>query len=179
MTEVSTKVDQTSVSSNYLIEETNSQPLNQFFGCDNAQEYDDFCRYLATGYLSPVLVQKLQVSEAVKDKPKLGGTYLVTFTRDPSVTIVNWWKQLLRALRLHSYKAATIEHADSNIHCHAIIESKVNLSKDRYKAFKSRIDFRKISTDNGVEEYLSKENGCFYTVEEFIHYFEKLLFEKK
>jgi len=183
MTEVSMEIDQTSVSSTYLIEETNSQPTHQFFGLQNAQELHDFSSYLAHGTLSPSLVPYIQVSEpideAVKDKPKLGGTYLLTFTRDPSVSTYNWWKQLLRALRLHSYKAATIEHIDSNIHCHAIVESKFNLYKGSYKAFKSRIDFRKISTDNGVEDYLSKENGCFYSLEEFTHYFENLLFSKK
>jgi len=107
--------------------------------------------------------------------------YFCTFTRNPKAgTKQQWFALLLKTLNqsLHTFICGTIEHVDSNIHCHAILESKYNLSKDRYKAFfkanpgsDNGKELQKIKWDNGTNSYLTKENFKFKTIQELEEYF--------
>lgn len=91
--------------------------------------------------------------------------YLVTFTYDPKkgntpeqfkTAVV---KQLNRAWDNVKY---AFEHEDTNIHCHAIIEyAKTGINKTNFDSHIRKygnVDVRLISRDNGLEEYISKEN---------------------
>lgn len=115
-----------------------------------------------------------------KIEPKKGPKekkYLITFTYNSKASNkYDWYILLKNALSqsVHTYLSATIEHIESNIHCHAVVGSKYNLSKDRYKKFATlhRMDFKTISYDNGVNSYIAKENPKFDNFKDFIDYFD-------
>jgi hypothetical protein len=113
--------------------------------------------------------------------PKGKKRYLVTFTRDAKSkeSKTQWYELLLAALQqtLHTFVSATIEHIEKNIHCHAILETKYNLSKDRYTKFsnKHRIDFKKIKWDNGTGAYMDKENHSHSNIKDFDEHFRPLI----
>lgn len=106
--------------------------------------------------------------------------YFVTFTRNPSHgTKTDWFELLMTTLQqsVHQFITGTIEHMDKNIHCHAYITSKYNLSKDRYKAFSKyhKIDFKKVKFDNGITNYMTKENLPINKLESFETYFKPII----
>jgi len=102
--------------------------------------------------------------------------YLLTLTRDSKVADkLNWFDDVvdLLELKMHNFIAGSIEHIDTNIHCHAVVSSHHNIDKSRYKKFikKHRIDCRKIVCDNGVSEYIGKENPAFDNITDFKLYY--------
>lgn len=102
--------------------------------------------------------------------------YFMTFTRDPSNgTKLAWFDLLMKALRqsVHQFQSGTIEHMDKNIHCHAYVTSKYNLSKDRYKLFSKHhsMNIKKVNHDNGVVNYMTKENDPIDSLDKFEKYF--------
>lgn len=98
--------------------------------------------------------------------------YLITFTRDPNKQIVAKWIERVRfelgRKFIQSFKA-TMEHVDTNIHIHALIESNKYLKKDDFKCFINNygnIDLKKVVSNNGIEQYLSKENDMILSLED-------------
>lgn len=106
--------------------------------------------------------------------------YFLTFTRDPSNgSKLDWYSMLKKALRqsIHTFVTATIEHPSTNIHCHAVVETKYNLWKGSYKAFTKHhhIDIKKLKWDNGVKSYMSKENEAIDSVDKFIAFWDPII----
>jgi len=60
----------------------------------------------------------------------------------------------------------SFEHEDTNIHCHAVVNCGTNrLDKSHLKSTERKygtVRVDAINTDNGLEEYLSKENPIVY-----------------
>ena len=130
-----------------------------------------------------VLQSHLPIPEEVRFPPKKTTAlkiYLLTLTCDNKVaTKLEWFDDVIDALELKMFNflAASIEHIDSNIHCHACVSSHNNIDKSRFKKFikKHRIDVRKISIDNGVSEYIGKENPSFDNILDFkLYYLNKI-----
>lgn len=102
--------------------------------------------------------------------PVLDCVYFITFTYNPSCKYSKEEfkkaveKQLKRGI-FSSYKHV-FEHEDSNIHAHALVHSKHRLNKDNFKSHARKygyVDIKSVKEDNGIEEYLTKENpleGC-------------------
>jgi len=147
--------------------------------------YEANCPYLhfyqhGTPRYEDYMKRKQERIDAYVDKHK-SVRYLITFTRNTNIPKIDWFKSLCIALRskqIVKLKALTIEHIDTNIHCHAYVKTKyANMSPSKFKAFslKHRIDFKKVVSDNGVETYFQKENRVFKDIKEFKEYFEKLI----
>lgn len=89
--------------------------------------------------------------------------FLVTFTKDPKVTTDHWFSRLCKQLQRKFVKRfqCSLEHLDSNIHAHVVIRSDEYLRKRHFAAFPGHVDCRTVRTDNGVSDYISKENKIF------------------
>lgn len=102
--------------------------------------------------------------EAKKRKLPQSLKYLITFTWNNSVCKDKWKKKVSQQLKRKNVKqiyGIGLEHPDSNIHVHAYIEATGNLRKRDYQPFEKSygyVDVKHIKIDNGVEEYISKEN---------------------
>jgi len=90
--------------------------------------------------------------------------YLVTFTRNPNTkyTLAQWraavHKQIKRDIFLKGHYA--FEHEDTNIHCHVLALS-TGMAKSNFAPFIRKfgnIDLRSVGKDNGIMEYIGKEN---------------------
>lgn len=129
---------------------------------------------------SDIPILPLSVIHKIADSKNATKFYLLTLTRDSKVaTQLEWFDDVveLLELKMHNFIAGSIEHIESNIHCHAMVSSKHNIDKSRYKKFiqKHRIDCRKISKDNGISEYIGKENPSFDNILDFkLYYLNKI-----
>lgn len=105
-------------------------------------------------------------------------TYLLTFTyNNRSGTKIEWFNLLCKQLesKLFLTWVACVEHIDRNIHSHVLVTTKhANLSQQSFKAFvkKHRLDIRKVSSNNGIETYQSKENPTFEETKGFREFYE-------
>lgn len=109
-------------------------------------------------------------------------TYFLTITC--AIPKQQWYTKLLKLLGSKQFIAfdASIEHIQSNIHCHVkVITKYANLSKDKFKAwYKEKnglIDIRRILKDNGIQDYQSKENPSFNNLREFDEYYKNKIFD--
>ena len=89
--------------------------------------------------------------------------YLITFTHnnehDKSSFSSAVIKQLNRAV--FSSVLYAFEHQETNLHCHAICESRFKLDKSHFKSHIKKhgsVDIATVKKDNGLEEYISKES---------------------
>jgi len=96
--------------------------------------------------------------------------YFVTFTKNPKAehSVVEWKAAVHKQLDRVWYDEciAVFEHPDSNIHCHALITPRPGqrCHVDNYKMFREKyghVDVRAVHKDNGITEYMSKENKIF------------------
>ena len=98
--------------------------------------------------------------------------YLLTLTRDPSVTKDYWFKRVCGVLSrkfVVSFQAS-LEHINENIHCHVYCHSSKYLRKRDFQKFPGFVKIDKITKDNGITDYISKENKIFtdiITLQEF------------
>ncbi len=103
--------------------------------------------------------------------------YLLTLTYDPKVTKVYWFSRLLSTLQrkfINSFECA-LEHLDSNLHAHAYVLSSKHLRKRDFSKFPGFIKIDKITKDNGIMDYISKENKIFTSITELrSHYLDGL-----
>lgn len=90
--------------------------------------------------------------------------YLITFTHAPTLSTKEQFKasvikQLARAI--FSFTEHVFEHEDTNIHCHAICESRFTLNATNFKSHATKHGFVQVKTvkqDNGLSDYINKEN---------------------
>lgn len=123
--------------------------------------------------------------EFTKSKnPQTQKIYLLTFTRDPAVDRHLWYERLVKALSSKMFKTmrASIEHIESNIHCHALVTVECNLSRDKFTSYLKdaknairALDIKKVSKDNGIGEYIAKESKVFDNLVDFENYYSKLI----
>lgn len=123
----------------------------------------------------------LPILKSIPSVPKPSKAYFSTFTHNPKSCSKSEWYTLLKGAlsqSVHQFHSATIEHIDTNIHCHAVLTSRYNLSKDRYRRMSAhRLQFKRIKYDNGINEYNDKENPLFTDLSKFIEYYDSILKE--
>lgn len=126
------------------------------------EEYREYNSFMET--------KSIDMMEYIRTHPRYqleqhSNKYFITFTYNPSTEreafIPAVIKQLQREIHLHVHYC--IEHEDTNIHVHALVESQqgVSLTADRYKSHARkhghvRVDH--IKQNNGIEQYMEKEN---------------------
>jgi len=93
-----------------------------------------------------------------------GYKYLLTFTRNPNsrYSIQEWLKRIKKEIirRSFSEQHCSLEHPDTNIHIHAVVNSNKPIAKSLFKVFSrdyGYVDVRRINIDNGVLDYIQKE----------------------
>lgn len=116
-------------------------------------------------------------------KPDKSARYHLTFTHNASsCDKPTWFKRLSKIVTSTMWLtwAGAIEHIDSNIHCHMYVTVKYpNLSDSKFKSWNTlktgKIHYQKVKTDNGITEYISKENKSFDNPQDFIRHYEPLI----
>lgn len=87
--------------------------------------------------------------------------YFITFTWNNSVLKSLWLSRVkfeLSRKYVKSFKAV-IEHADSNIHCHALLVTDQSLAKRHFSTFVKKcgfVDIKHVTSDNGIDQYGDK-----------------------
>lgn len=126
---------------------------------------------------SPRYPDWLEYCRQIETRPKPRINYLLTFTRNPEVTRSDWFDVVCHSLSSKQIEVVnlTAEHLSTNVHVHAHVTSKNNLSKDKFKAFtaKHQMDVKKIVKDNGIDFYFKKENKAFNNLPDFISYYKE------
>lgn len=96
--------------------------------------------------------------------PKLN-PYLVTFTHNPNSkhSKEQFKKAVIKQLsrKIFSEGKYAFEHEDTNIHCHALVMPTHGLTQTNFTMFTREhgyIKLDKVTKDNGIEEYISKES---------------------
>lgn len=91
-------------------------------------------------------------------------TYLLTFTRNPNSRYdpTQWLRRIDKELgkSFITESLSTLEHIDTNIHCHTVIQTTHPITKTRFAVFNrdyGYVDLKRINTDNGVQAYIEKE----------------------
>lgn len=97
-------------------------------------------------------------------KPK-ANTFLLTFTRDPKTTrpVAQWEDATIKQLKKTWFTKVkyVFEHKDTNIHCHAYVQADRHIHQSNFKMYMrefGHVDIKIVGEDNGIEEYMSKEN---------------------
>lgn len=106
-------------------------------------------------------------------KNKNNHTYFITFTKAKDVSDDTFIKRLKFELKRKFVKSfkCVIEHKDSNIHAHVLLDSNKHLKKDTFKTYIKSvglIDLKNAKFDNGITEYMEKENKIFENVQDII-----------
>lgn len=103
-------------------------------------------------------------------KPKLHNEYFVTFTHSDKKSTKEEFKKTV----IHKITTRTtwkdyvycFEHEDTNIHCHALLNCGSNrINETNFKTIvrdHGKVHWQTVSTDNGIEQYISKENKPTY-----------------
>lgn len=109
-----------------------------------------------------------------KNTPHSNHKYFITFTYNGNGTIEDWKKRIRFELSrkfVMSFKLC-IEHEDTNIHAHVILESNKYLRKERHFATFIKqygyVDLKKVQYDNGLEQYISKEGEIIESLEKIV-----------
>lgn len=107
-------------------------------------------------------------------------TYLITFTKRPEVSSDYWFSRLVKQLErkfVISFKAS-LEHVNSNLHAHVVVQSTQFLKKQHFSSFPGHVDIKKIIKDNGVYSYISKENKIFDDIISLKNFYGRISSEK-
>lgn len=123
---------------------------------------------LPDGCLSPSQITEL-ISDPLsylatwKKRKSTSNKYFLTFTKQPDLLIPVWKIAVQRQLtrKIFSDVTYTIEHADTNIHCHAVVTSNTPITNRLFKSHNKsygNVNFKKIIDDNGIMTYMSKES---------------------
>lgn len=120
----------------------------------------DYC--LALHLINSRYQPQSEEPKEIHDK-KASFTYFITFTKKPDVSNDYWFSRLCKQLERKFVKSfeVSIEHPDTNIHAHALIHSTEFIRKRHFESFPGHVDLKKILRDNGVRDYISKENKIF------------------
>jgi len=110
-----------------------------------------------------VMSTYIQANAHKKSHSGENNKYLITFTynnsssKDAFKAAVQ--KQMARAIFSHT--EFSFEHEESNIHCHAIVESRFTLNASNFKSHSTKYGFvqvKRVYADNGLSDYINKEN---------------------
>lgn len=138
-------------------------------------------------YRDPRIEQIIRSSDSAEDKWKQlqrlcngkkkvqGNTYFCTLTTLPGFKDYKLWLQALYKVLNRKFVLSyviTAEHLDSNMHCHILIKAKQQVQKKHFHSYckatgATIIDVRKVSEDNGIEDYMELENPTFTNFSEF------------
>jgi len=126
-----------------------------------SQEWKDLSDYMLNN--TDILQQAIMYS-----KKPVTTKYLVTFTRNPNTlkTVKEWKQAVEKQLSKTWFKNwdAVYEHESTNIHCHALIEPEHNITATNFTSFikqYGKVDIVRVTHDNGIQQYMSKENKIF------------------
>lgn len=106
----------------------------------------------------------LQLHKAILKTPRQKSlVYLLTFTSNEKLPKESFKHAVIKQLEREIFSKVkyVFEHEDTNIHCHAYVTATHTLNKDNFKSHIRKygnMDLRHIKTDNGIDEYISKEN---------------------
>lgn len=124
-------------------------------------------------YVDFMLTKRYEVNQYIITHPKYNlqssdnsHKYFVTFTYNPQTNREDFIPAVIQQLKrpgIHKSAHYVVEHPDTNIHIHALIESQpgVAITPERYKSHIRKhglVDVRRIKNDNGIADYMSKEN---------------------
>lgn len=90
--------------------------------------------------------------------------FLLTFTRNEAIDVGVWKNRVRAQLQRKAIKSVkyVLEHKDTNIHCHALVETDKVLRKREFRAFEKTygyVDVKNVKKDNGLMDYFTKEEG--------------------
>lgn len=102
--------------------------------------------------------------KAILKKPRQKSLiYFITFTSNNKVSVEAFKYGIVKQLEREIFSKVkySFEHEDTNIHCHAYVTATHTINKDNFKSTIRKygnMDIKHIKVDNGIEEYMSKEN---------------------
>lgn len=102
--------------------------------------------------------------KAILKKPRQKSlVYLLTFTSNEKLPKESFKHAVVKQLEREIFSKVkyVFEHEDTNIHCHAYVTATHTINKDNFKSHIRKfgnMDIKHVKTDNGIEEYISKEN---------------------
>lgn len=135
--------------------------MNGFCQIHSCHHPDTTCEEIDRIVLNPTLWLELK-KKARKRFNSL--SYLVTFTRNPNSRYnkKEWLRRVVQELRKAYITdvACSLEHIETNIHCHAVVSTNKAVAKSAYKVFNrdyGYVDLRRINVDNGVVNYIEKD----------------------
>lgn len=107
-----------------------------------------------------------------------GNTYFCTLTTPPGYNdYQSWLNAIDRVLKRKFIKKFTIsaEHIKTNLHAHILIDSTKQVQKRDFHTYckatgASIIDVKKVSENNGIEDYMKIENPSFTNFSEFSNF---------
>lgn len=105
-------------------------------------------------------------------EPTVGGRFFLTFTLKPELPGLQshseqWISAFRRAVikqlqrQIITSGSYVFEHVDLNCHCHAYVTSNYNITRKHFESVTKKfgyVDLRRVTHDNGVEEYMGKEH---------------------
>lgn len=142
-------------------QQTCSIPLSQYSGNDALQQ----AHFKASAKWAQHFNLRLECCGWTKPvkTAKVGGRFIITFTKRPDVRFEFFKNQVIRQLARKVFNSGkyAFEHVATNAHCHAYVESPFNLCKSHFAHIEKVcgfVDIKRVGWNNGVEEYISKEN---------------------
>lgn len=89
--------------------------------------------------------------------------YFITFTHNNNTPKDDFKKAVEKQLerKIFTHVEYAFEHEETNIHCHAIVESKFTLNSLNFKSHSTKhgyVQIKIIKHDNGLQDYINKEN---------------------
>ncbi len=102
--------------------------------------------------------------KAILKKPRQKSlVYFLTFTSNEKLPKESFKHAVVKQLEREIFSKVkyVFEHEDTNIHCHAYVTATHTINKDNFKSHIRKfgnMDIKHVKTDNGIEEYISKEN---------------------
>lgn len=89
--------------------------------------------------------------------------YIITFTWNQRLPKESFKHAVVKQLNRTIFSKVTyvFEHEDTNIHCHAYVTATHTLNKENFKSHAEKfgfVDVKHSSKDNGIMDYISKEN---------------------
>lgn len=145
----------------------------------------DFARMEEQGTRERYIYLLMWINEYMMKHPRAKLTksdakhlYLITYTLDPKKQLSNqeFKAACVKEFSKKLYKRVeyTYEHEDTNIHCHAMVETNHTITYDHtkanytFKVFKAKvgnINVKPVKVDNGIKEYITKENPEIHLIE--------------
>jgi len=118
------------------------------------------------------------IRENRRSRATTGNTYFCTVTTPPGYKeYQKWLVAISKILKRKFVLSFTIvaEHIETNLHAHILINANKQVQKKDFHSYckatgASIIDVKKVTEDNGIEDYLQLENPSFTTFHEFANF---------